>query len=156
MKSSHIDPLSDEEKKYWPKKEIIDLEEPFLDERGEIQPLVDCIMKSAVMIYSKAGSIRANHYHKTDWHYCYVISGEINYFHRKTNSLSDPKLLVVKKGQMVFTPPMVDHAMKFPIDTTFLTLSRNPRDQETYEKDVIRINMIDTKNCISWQPDKNN
>ena len=154
MNSNNIDPLTDEEKKYWPKKEIIDLEEPFVDERGEIQPLVDGIMKSAVMIFSKAGSLRANHYHKTDWHYCYVVSGQINYYHRKTNTLIEPKLIIVKKGQMVFTPPMVDHAMKFPVDTTFITLSRNPRDQQTYEKDVIRINMMDTTNCISWQPNK--
>ena len=137
-----------------PEKEIIELENPFIDQRGEIQPLVDKIMKSAVMIHSKAGSLRANHYHKTDWHYCYVMSGSIEYFHRRTGSKKEPVKIVVKQGQMVFTPPMVDHAMKFHEETIFLTLSRNPRDQETYEKDVIRINMIDSKGLISWSPDQ--
>ena len=42
----------------------------------------------------------------------------------------------------------------FPEETTFLTLSRNPRDQETYEKDVIRIKMIEDKSLISWHPDQ--
>ena len=54
---------------------------------------------------------------------------------------------------MVFTPPMVEHCMKFPIDSLFLTLSRNPRDQETYEADVVRVNLIETKDSITWKPD---
>ncbi len=135
-------------------EEIIKLENPFIDERGKIQPLVDSLMKSAVLIYSKAGSLRANHYHKTDWHYCYVLSGEIEYFHRKTNSSLPKKKLIVKQGQMVFTPPMVDHAMVFKVETTFLTLSRNFRDQKTYEEDVVRINLIDPKELITWTPKK--
>ena len=55
---------------------------------------------------------------------------------------------------MVFTPPLVDHAMKFPVDTTFLTLSRNPRDQAAYEADVVRVNLIDPSNSISWKPNE--
>ena len=34
-----------------------------------------------------------------------------------------PEKILVQTGQMIFTPPMVDHAMKFPTDTLFLTLS---------------------------------
>ena len=45
-------------------------------------------------------------------------------------------------GQMIFTPPMVDHAMKFTKDSVWLTLSRNPRDQASYEGDVIRIKLL--------------
>ena len=147
-----INPLTEEEIKNWPTKPLVDLEKPFIDNRGSIQPLVDLLMKSAVMIHSKAGSLRANHYHKTDWHYCYVIYGKINYYHRELNSNKEPELLVVEKGRMVFTPPLVEHCMKFPEDTLFLTLSRNPRDQETYEADVVRTNLIDSSDSISWTP----
>ncbi len=139
-------------KEIWPDKPIVNLEKPFVDDRGNIQPLVDKLMKSAVLIESKKGSLRANHYHKTDWHYCYVLSGEIEYFHRKTGSTEEPEMLSVKENQMVFTPPMVDHAMRFPVDTVFLTLSRNSRDQKTYEEDVVRINMLDTEDLITWNP----
>ncbi len=139
-------------KDIWPDKPIVNLEKPFVDDRGNIQPLVDKLMKSAVLIESKKGSLRANHYHKTDWHYCYVLSGEIEYFHRKTGSTEEPEMLSVKENQMVFTPPMVDHAMRFPVDTVFLTLSRNSRDQKTYEEDVVRINMLDTEDLITWNP----
>ena len=155
MTSSKLTPLTEEEMKDWPKNPLVNLEKPFVDLRGSIQPLVDSIMKSAVMINSKAGSLRANHYHKTDWHYCYVISGKIQYYYKELNSAKMPELLIVEKGNMVFTPPLVEHCMKFPEDTVFLTLSRNPRDQETYELDVIRTNLIDASDSISWKPNPN-
>lgn len=121
---------------------LIPLESPLLDARGFIQPLLERRMKSALLIRSVKGAIRANHYHKTDWHYCYVLKGAIEYFHRPFGSKAAPKFLVVRAGQMVFTPPMVEHAMKFSMPTDFLTLSRNQRDQKAYEKDVIRVNLI--------------
>ena len=62
-------------------------------------------------------------------------------------------MLLVKAGQMVFTPPMIDHGMKFPEDTVFLTLSRNPRDQATYEADVVRVDMLDDAGSITWRPE---
>ena len=148
-----IDPLTQDEQETWPKEPFVALEKPFVDDRGAIQPLVDMMMKSAVLISSVKGAFRANHYHKTDWHYCYVLEGSIEYFHRPTGSDAEPEILIVKEGQMVFTPPMVDHGMKFPEDTKFLTLSRNPRDQASYEADVVRINMIDTEGLTTWTPD---
>ena len=125
---------------------IVKLENPFIDERGEIQPLVDSLMKSAVLIRSNPNTLRANHYHKTDWHYCYVIKGKIEYFHRPVNSIKEPELIIVEKENMIFTPPMVEHCMKFPLDTLFLTLSRNPRDQKTYEEDTVRIDFMNNDN----------
>ncbi|MBI4678531.1 MAG: cupin domain-containing protein [Elusimicrobia bacterium] len=121
---------------------LVKLERPFLDDRGAIQPLVERVMKSALVISSRKGALRGNHFHKTDWHYCYVVSGVMYYFHRPTGSLSKPEKVVVKPGGMVFTPPMVDHAMRFPKDTVFLTLSRNPRDQTAYERDIIRVELL--------------
>ncbi len=147
-----IDPLTEEEKALWPDHPLVELEKPFVDGRGEIQPLVDMLMKSAVMISSKKGSLRANHYHRTDWHFCYVVEGCIEYLHRPTGSEAEPEVLMVRKGQMVFTPPMVDHGMRFPEDTVFLTLSRNPRDQASYEADVVRIDMVDGSGLTTWKP----
>jgi quercetin dioxygenase-like cupin family protein len=147
-----IEPLTDEEKATWPKDVIVTLEKPFVDVRGALRPLVDRLMKSAVLIESSAGTIRANHYHKTDWHYAYLLSGEMDYYHRPTGTSHPPERLRVKTGQMIYTPPMVDHAMVFPTDTVFLTLSRNPRDQASYEADVVRIDMVSTKDLVSWKP----
>jgi quercetin dioxygenase-like cupin family protein len=152
MSKADIDPLTEEEKKLWPKQPLVTLERPFVDVRGLIQPLVDQAMKSAVLIESKKGSLRANHYHLTDWHYCYVLSGKMEYFHRPHGHTDRPERLIVEEGQMVFTPPMVDHAMVFPVDTVFLTLSRNLRDQATYEADMRRIDMISTEGLKAWKP----
>lgn len=134
-----IKPVTDEERASWPKTVIVPLERSFDDDRGGIQPLVDVTMESCVLISSKKGTVRANHYHKTDWHYCYVMSGEIDYYHRPTGSTEKPEKVTVHQGELFFTPPMVDHAMVFPKDTVFLTLGRNSREQAVYEADVIRI-----------------
>ena len=154
MKPVKLIPITKEEMDSWPSEPLVKLQNPFIDRRGSIQPLVDLMMQSAVMIESKAGSLRANHYHKTDWHYCYVISGQIQYFYKNVNSNKMPEMITVKEGNMVFTPPLVEHCMKFPEDTIFLTLSRNPRDQETYEADVVRVNLIDPSDSISWKPNE--
>ena len=121
---------------------IVKLESPFEDERGAIYPIVDEAMESCVIITSKRGSVRANHFHKTDWHYCYVIDGQIEYHWRPTGESTSPKIVTIKKGECFFTPPMVDHAMVFKQDTTFLTLGRNPRDQKSYEADIERIDLV--------------
>jgi len=38
---------------------------------------------------------------------------------------------------------MEDHATVFLDDTEMLVVSRNPRDQESYESDVRRVTLID-------------
>jgi len=136
-------PVTEEEKERWPKDVIVPLPDPFVDARGAIQPLVDEDMKSCVLISSKKGTVRANHYHKTDWHYCYVLVGKIDYYHRLTGSDAPPEKVMVEAGQMFFTPPMVDHSMVFPEEAVFITWGRNSRLQEIYEADVVRIDPIE-------------
>ncbi len=128
-----------EERATWPSTVIVPLALSFTDARGSIQPLVDMNMNSCVLISSKAGTVRANHYHKTDWHFCYVLSGSIEYYHRPAGSTEVPERVVVEQGQLFFTPPMVEHTMVFSEDTVFLTLGRNSRVQEAYEEDVVRV-----------------
>ena len=132
-------PVTAKERLTWPKDVIVKLEKAFIDLRGSIQPLVDLPMESAVLIHSKKGAVRANHYHQTDWHFCYVLSGSIEYLHRPTGSKARPKAVFVKEGELFFTPPMVDHQMIFPEDASFLVLGRNSRAQPVYEADVVRI-----------------
>ena len=134
-----IDPITDNEKLGWPSSVIVNLPNSFDDDRGSIQPLVDVKMKSSVLITSNTGSVRANHYHKTDWHYCYVLYGEIIYYHRPHGSNDKPDKETIKEGQMFFTPPMIEHAMVFTKKTKFITWGRNSRVQEVYEADVFRV-----------------
>jgi len=126
----------------WPGNSIIPLDKPFVDERGEIRILLNKDIKSAVLITSKKGAVRANHYHTSDWHYCYVLSGSIEYYSRPTGSDEEPKKVLVKTREMFLTPPMVDHAMVFPEDTVFLALSGSTRDHDSYESEVVRIELV--------------
>lgn len=139
--SSTVPPADDPDT--WPKTVVVDLPDGHHDDRGSILPLLDVPSKSALIISSKKGTVRANHYHLTDWHYCYVLTGRIEYHHRPHGSAETPEVVVIEEGQMFFTPPMVDHAMVFLEDTEFLTFGRNERDQVSYEADVRRITVVD-------------
>jgi quercetin dioxygenase-like cupin family protein len=137
--STKINPITPEEQASWPKSVVVELPKPFIDDRGSIQPLVDVPMQSCVLISSKRGTVRANHYHRTDWHYCYVLEGEIEYYERPHGTDEAPEKTIINKGQMFFTAPQIDHAMVFTQDTVFLTWGRNSRTQEIYEADLVRI-----------------
>src|SRR5687767_12292699 len=90
----------------WPKQPRVQLDAPHADERGAIQSLVNFPMKNLSLITSKKGTVRSNHYHVTDWHYMYVLSGSFDYYYRPTGSTEPPAVINLKPGEMVFTPPM--------------------------------------------------
>ena len=127
---------------WFPKTHLVTLPEPFIDDRGEIQPLTDVTVQSTLMIHSKKGAIRANHYHKKDWHFDHVISGEFEYYWREVGDTTPPQKIIARPGDTIFSPPMVEHALLFTQDTVQVVLSGNPRDQAAYEEDVVRVKLI--------------
>jgi oxalate decarboxylase/phosphoglucose isomerase-like protein (cupin superfamily) len=127
----------------WPSPGKIDLEPAHADARGAIQSLVNFPMKNLSLISSRKGSIRSNHYHVTDWHYMYVLKGSFDYYCRASGTDDAPKVTRVGVGEMIFTPPMEDHATVFLEDTELLVVSRNPRDQASYEADVRRVILVE-------------
>ena len=127
----------------WPKGPRVQMEAAHADARGSIQCLVNFPMKNVSLITSKKGSLRSNHYHRTDWHYMYVLSGSFDYYYRPTGSNEPASVTRAVAGDMIFTPPMEDHATVFLEDTALLALSRKPRDQEAYESDVRRVTLVD-------------
>ena len=127
----------------WPKTGIVEMDKAHIDERGSIQSIVNFPMKNISIISSKKGSVRSNHYHLTDWHYMYVLSGSFDYYFRPSNTEEDLQCVRVKAGETIFTPPMEDHATVFIEDCQLLAMSRNPRDQEAYEEDVRRVILVD-------------
>ena len=125
-----------------PKTVKVKLSKIFADDRGHILNIVNKLFRSCALIKSKKNSIRANHYHKKDWHYCYVLKGRIEYYYRKHNSNLKVKKIIIKSGELFFTPPMIDHAMKFPEYTEFITLGRGSRTKIDYDKDTHKIKLI--------------
>ena len=125
-----------------PLKVKVKLSKVFKDNRGYILNIANLLFRSCALIKSKKNSIRANHYHKKDWHYCYVLRGKIEYYYRKHGSNLKPKKIIIKSGELFFTPPMVDHAMKFPVYTEFITLGRGSRTKIDYDNDTHKIKLI--------------
>ncbi len=127
-------------------KDLVNLPGGYEDDRGIIQPLCDLNMKSASLIVSKANTWRANHYHKTDWHFIYVLKGSFEYYFKNTNTQDKIIKKIVNKNDLLFTGPLVDHAMFYTEETKILVLSKNPRDQKTYEEDTVRIDFMNNDN----------
>lgn len=114
----------------------------FVDVRGGITKLLDdgkTNIKSILLISSKAGSVRSNHYHKKDAHYIYMISGVMDYFEKPVKGNTKTKKVVVNAGEMVYTPPLAIHTSRFIKNSIFMTFSIKSRNQKSYEKDTIRV-----------------
>ena len=89
------------------------------DKRGYILSIVDDNLSNVSIISCNKGSIRSNHYHLKDFHYMFVLEGEIDYFFKdlKTDKI---RYLKIKKGENIFTPPNEIHATQFPKKTKLL------------------------------------
>ena len=125
-----------------PKTVKIKLAGLYEDKRGKIINISNELIGSCALIKSHKNSIRANHYHKKDWHYCYVVKGKIEYYHRKHDSKFKLKKIIIKAGELFFTPPMEDHAMKFLEYTEFITLGKGSRTKKDYDNDTHKIVLI--------------
>ncbi len=126
----------------YPSSTLVPLNKPFADNRGCIQNLLLSPITSVARITSARGTVRANHYHLTDWHYAFVEAGEILYFERPIDSSTIPDPIKVRPGTMFFTPPNVEHAMLFIEDTVFYTFAKNIRSHESHESDLVRVEFI--------------
>ena len=113
----------------------------FKDKRGWLKKILDGNFSSCIEVYSKKGSVRANHYHKKDKHFIYIISGEILYFRRDRKKNAKSKVTLMKKNDLFFTPMMQEHMAYFTKNTHFLAFSTRKRTKFDYEKDLIRVNM---------------
>lgn len=111
----------------YPPDPDVPLPPAFKTDFGTIKNLILKPIQSVAVIESVRGSVRANHYHKTDWHYAYVVRGKVLYFERGVGEIGLPDAVEFFPGQMFFTPPMREHAMVFVKDTTIFTFAKNVR-----------------------------
>ena len=126
----------------WPEPIRTPLPPMFINAAGSIQNLLEKPCGGVAVIRSKAGSIRSQHYHLTDSHYLYVLSGCMHYYQREIGEKSVPAPIVVKAGEMVYTPPLVEHATLFPEDTVLVSMSKHARTHEAHEADLVRVKVI--------------
>src|SRR5260370_38722035 len=97
----------------------VPLDNDFVNGKGIIRNLVLAPIGGAAFIRSVKGSVRANHYHKTDWHYAFILSGAVQYFWRPVGSQEKPQTRGLRSGQMEFTPTLPGHPFLAVDDPTF-------------------------------------
>jgi dTDP-4-dehydrorhamnose 3,5-epimerase-like enzyme len=124
--------------KYKKTKEI------FKDNRGII---ADIFYKNSInhvaMIVSKPNVIRGNHYHKKTTQYILVTSGTLEYWYKKLNDKKKSRSIILKKGDLVSTPPKEIHALKIgKFGNEFVVFSKGLRGGIDYEKDTYRVPSI--------------
>ena len=113
----------------------------YKDNRGYLTNILNQGFSSCIEIYSKKNTIRANHYHKKDEHYAYILKGKILFFFRNRKKNSKLNYKIVKKGDLFFTTYQQDHMAYFLENTHFLAFSSRKRSKFDYEKDLVRLKM---------------
>lgn len=121
---------------------FVPLDDVFENANGEIRNLVQAPIGAVSRIGSKRGSVRANHWHRTDFHYAIVEYGKVLYFERAVGETEVPTPRLFGHGQMFFTPPNREHAMLFVEDTVIYTFAKRRRTHEEHEADVVRVEFV--------------
>ena|SRR3989344_5452724 len=115
----------------------------FVDERGFISRIVDTDeypLRAVLYITGKKDTVRGNHFHKTDAHFVYCLSGKFRYSEKDlTKKRSRIQSVILKPGDVVLSKPGIAHSMKFLEDTVFLAITTEAREQEKYEEDLVRV-----------------
>lgn len=105
--------------------------------RGEI---VSTLINS-VVDYKNPNGAREAHYHKTGWHFEWVIKGQFYYYERPMNSTDRPEPLLVTKGQLLYIKSMVEHGLIFQEQAVLLSLINKGRpkgDSVPIDDDFLR------------------
>jgi len=113
------------------------------DSRGEIINLFEGRIEHVALITSKKDSVRANHYHKEDHQYIYLVSGAYESHCLDVRQPDKRQMLKVKPGDIVETPAWIAHAQKFTEDSVFLALTTRQREDGKYETDTIAYPVIE-------------
>jgi quercetin dioxygenase-like cupin family protein len=118
---------------------VIPPQEPFVNTAGTITNIAFGEFACVSIIHSVAGSTRSKHFHKQDSHILYVLEGVMHYWERPLDGEYPLHPQVLLAGESLFTPPLVVHKTYFPVATTLISCSKLPRDHESHESDVVRV-----------------
>jgi len=119
---------------------VVTIKPSFTDDRGTITNVLEEPISSIVLITCRKGAIRANHYHKKDSHWSYMLKGRMEYYEKRKNGKVE--MAMVEEGQMVYSAPNVPHAMKFLETSIFLALTTKKRSKGRYDDDTVKCQII--------------
>jgi len=110
----------------------------FKDSRGIITDILEhTSVDSITILSSKKGAVRGNHYHKRTTQYGYVLEGKFRMYTQEEGKNVEQK--IIKKGDLVTTPPLERHAFVALEDSLFLACCNGPRAGENYENDTFHL-----------------
>lgn len=110
----------------------------FEDERGKIIDILEKeVIEYVTLISSKKGATRGNHYHKESVQYTFVTKGSLKLLTQMPGE--ETKTMIIRVGDLVFTPPMEKHTLIALEDSEFFVFTRGPRGGKNYEKDTYRL-----------------
>ena len=113
------------------------------DVRGEITNVFEGRIEHIALITSQKGTVRANHYHKQDHQFIYLVSGAFESHSVDVKNPEKRQMLAIKPGDIVETPALIAHAQKFTEDSVFLALTTRQREQGKYEEDTIAYPVVE-------------
>ena len=106
----------------------------YIDDRGKISnyELPEPINLIGY-ITSKAGTVRANHYHPIQEQKCLLVKGKyVSVIKDLSDDKAPVKTQIIKEGDIAVIKPNVAHTMVFLEDSIFLNLVRGEREHENY------------------------
>jgi|TARA_B100002003_G_scaffold227600_1_gene235337 dTDP-4-dehydrorhamnose 3,5-epimerase-like enzyme len=112
----------------------------FKDKRGSISDIFyNTSIQHVAIIKSKPNVLRGDHYHKKTTQWMVMIKGSMEYWYKKLNSKTKPKMKILKVGDLVETPPNEMHALKIRKDgNEFVVFTVGKRGGKDYESDTYR------------------
>ena len=122
----------------------------FEDERGKI---ADIFYKKNInhvaIIHSEPNVMRGNHYHKQSTQHMLITKGSLEYWHKPAGSDEPPKMVLLKEGDFVSTPPNELHTLIIREDgNEFVVFSEGLRGGADYESDTFRVPCFIPENKI--------
>lgn len=114
------------------------------DQRGTIRDIfVSSPKDHCTIISSKAGAVRANHFHKLSTQYTYVVSGAMTMVVQKVDEngqlIGSPQTTHMVEGDLATHVPYEAHAFRAEGDSVILAFADGVRGGEHYESDVYRL-----------------
>ena len=112
----------------------------FNDKRGSISDIFyNTSIQHVAIIKSKPNVLRGDHYHKKTTQWMLMTKGSMEYWYKKLNSKTKPKMKILKVGDLVETPPNEMHALKIRKDgNEFVVFTVGKRGGKDYESDTYR------------------
>lgn len=121
---------------------IVRISDKAEDERGGLMEIINGEPGLQMnILYTKAGFVRGNHYHKRTKEFFFVLEGEIK-FVTVDEDTKERHETVCPPGDRIEIPPTVRHALKSITDSTIIEYKNeayNDENPDTFPFEVIPI-----------------